>query len=171
VRACRKWLRDGAPTICDMRVPVSATGRRGEAAQRLKRLEGVADPIPLHERRSEDRASMPPSLHPSTSTAPSSGGPTAQPARGHPLVGELVGAVAGLPVIAAVHRDHLVALAKVINLGTHVGDATAVEVHDQEGISSAIYVIIERDAVVREGTPTSELAPYLTAGEVGTLDA
>jgi hypothetical protein len=28
-----------------MRVPVSATGRRGEAAQLLKRLEGVADPI------------------------------------------------------------------------------------------------------------------------------
>ena len=40
-----------------MRVPVSATGRRGEAAQLLKRLEGVADPISLHEPRSEeDRA-------------------------------------------------------------------------------------------------------------------
>lgn len=37
-----------------MRVPVSATGRRGEAAQLLHRLEGVADPIPLHKSRSEE---------------------------------------------------------------------------------------------------------------------
>ena len=71
---------------------------------------------------------------------------------GHLLVGEPVGAVAGLPLIAAVHRDHLVSLAKVIDLGTQVGDAAAVEVHDQEGISSAIHLVIERDAVVREGT-------------------
>jgi hypothetical protein len=37
-----------------MRVPVSATGRRGEAAHLLRRFEGVADLIPLHERRSEE---------------------------------------------------------------------------------------------------------------------
>jgi hypothetical protein len=40
----------------------------------------------------------------------------------------------------------------MINLGTHVGDAAAVEVHDQKGISSAIHLVIERDAVVHEGT-------------------
>ena len=55
---CRNCLGDRAATICDMRVPVAATGRRG-CSQLLKRLEGVADPIPLHERRSEEPLDVP----------------------------------------------------------------------------------------------------------------
>jgi hypothetical protein len=37
----QELLGDGAATICDMQVPASVTGRRGEAAQLLHRLDGV----------------------------------------------------------------------------------------------------------------------------------
>ena len=53
---------------------------------------------------------------------------------GHLLVGDLVRAIAGLAVVPAVHGDHLVALAEVIDLGLEIGDAAAVAVHEQKQV-------------------------------------
>ena len=78
---------------------------------------------------------------------------------GHLLVGELVGTVGGLPLIAAVHRDHVVAPAEVRDLGAHVGDAAAVAVHQQQRLAGAVDLVVEPHAVVDEGAAGGRIRP------------
>ena len=69
---------------------------------------------------------------------------------GHLLVGDFVRAIAGPALIPAVHGDHLVARAEVIDLSFEIGDAAAIAVHEQKRLANAVDFVIELAAVVRE---------------------
>jgi hypothetical protein len=70
---------------------------------------------------------------------------------GHLFIGDVAGAVAGLALIAAVHRDHAIARAEELNLRGQGSDAAAVAVDDQERFALAVHLVVQGHAVVDEG--------------------
>ena len=69
----------------------------------------------------------------------------------HFFVGDLVGAVARLALVAAVHGDNGVMLAEVVDLSGEAADAGAVAMHQEKRFPGAVNFVIELDSVVCEG--------------------
>ena len=70
---------------------------------------------------------------------------------GHLFIGDLVGAVARLALIAAVHGDHAIARAEERDLGGQGANAAAVAVNHQERFALAVHLVVQGYAVVHEG--------------------
>src|SRR5436190_10927512 len=79
---------------------------------------------------------------------------------GHLLVGQVVPAILGSPLVTTVHGNHFISLAKVCDLRTKVRDAATISVHQQKRLTNSVNFEVQLNAVMSEGA---------TDGAIGSI--